>query len=238
MADFQTDEEKAKFLMKMLEIHKQIRLPYEEMVDEIIRFVNHSRRQITVSPYQKGKNTGVDVYDGTALAAANLASDGIHGYMCSSNIHWFDFTLPGRMNFPRTSGMRQWTGKRMDEYPEVKIWLDECEEVQYAAYLRSNFYEWHPGFVKEGITIGTPTALIEEDLEHGRIVFTMPHFRECYVAENHFGIVDTLYRNYKISLKNLVGKFGAEKVFSLNHDFKNQYKRDPYVEKDCLIRPR
>ena len=234
MAAFKTDEEKAKFLTRMLEIHKQVRLPYEDMVDNIIRFVDHSRRQIKVSPHQKGKNTGIDVYDGTALAAANLAADGIHGYMCSSNIHWFDYTLPGRMNFPRTSGMRSWTGKRMDEYPEVKIWLDECEEVAYAAFLRSNFYEWHPGFVKEGITTGTPTAIIEEDLEKGRIVFKLPHFRECYVAENYFGVVDTLYREYKLTLKKLVQKFGEKQVFSLGHDLKNQYDRDPYVEKDCL----
>jgi len=235
MVKFKTDAEKAKFLEDMFNLLKAIRLPYEEMIDEVIRFVNHSRRSIKVEGNsQKGKNTGVDVYDGTALAAANLAADGIHGYMCSSNIHWFDFTLPGRLNFPRTSGMRQWSGKRMDEYPEVKVWLDECEEVAYAAFLRSNFYEWHPGYIKEGITIGTPTALIEEDVGAGRIIFTMPHFRECYIAEDQFGVVDTLYRNYKISLKNLVQKFGQDKVFSLNTQFKGQYEKDPYAEKECL----
>lgn len=215
-------------------ILERIRNPYEPMVDEIIKFVNHGRRKISDKDAQKGQKTGTDVYDGTALNAVNLASDGIHGYMCSSSIHWFDFTLPGKLNFARTSGMRSWNGKRLDEYPEVKIWLDECEEVQYSAFLRSNFYEFHPDYVREGMTVGTATAIIQEDIKAGRIVFTLPHFRECYIAENHMGQVDTNYRKYKLSLRQLVQKFGAEKIFSLDPKFAREYENDPYAEKEII----
>ena len=232
--DFETDEQKIKHIEKTQQLLEQIRMPYEAMIDDVIRFVNHGRRTISEKDSAKGQRTGRDVYDGTALSAVNLASDGIHGYMCSSSIHWFDFTLPGKINFGRTSGMRAWTGKRLDEYPEVKIWLDECEEVQYAAFLRSNFYEFHPDYVREGMTIGTATGVIEEDIGSNRIVFTLPHFRECYIAENEFGAVDTLYRKYKLSLRQLVQKFGKEKIFKLGPSIAKEYENDIYAEKEIL----
>jgi hypothetical protein len=234
MTDFKTDDDKAKFIDKTFDLLKRIRQPYESMVDEVIKFVNFSRRKITDTDAQKGQKAGIDVYDGTAMAAATLAADGIHGYMCSSSMHWFDFTLPGKLNFSRTGGMRAWDGKRIDEYPDVKIWLDNCEEVQYSAFLRSNFYEFHPDYTREGITLGTATAVIEEDVGSGRIIFTLPHFRECYIAENSFGLVDTFYRNKKRTLRQLVHKFGADKIFKLDQNLKQQYENDPYTEKEII----
>jgi hypothetical protein len=239
--EVKTDEDKAKFVMKQQEYLAQIREPYEHQIDEIIRFVNHSRRKINDEPIRgvgstanKGKVTGTDVYDGTALSAAKLAADGIHGYMCSASIHWFDYTLPGKMNFSRASGMRAWSGKRLDEYPQVAIWLEQCEEVMYPAFSRSNFYEFHPNFVLDGLTIGTPTAIIEEDIGNGRVIFTPPHFRECYIHEDQFGQVDTLYRKYNLTLKQMVKKFGREKVFSLHPSHKREYESNPYTEKEVL----
>lgn len=228
-----TDEEKVKHCEKTLDALEKERRTVEPMVDEVIKFVHHSRRQVKDITPQKGQKTGIDVYDGTALGAASLAADGIHGYICSQNIHWFDFVLPGRLNFPRTSGMRAWSGKRMDEYPEVKRWLDECEEVQYAAFLRSNFYDFSPNYIREGITIGTQSAVIEEDVSRGTINFTLPHFRECYIAQNQFGKVDTLYRVYPLSLRQCVQKWG-ETFLDMRKNFKQEYEKNPHSEKKIL----
>jgi len=232
--DFKTEEDKAKYIGQTFDAHKKIRTDYEPMVDEVIKFVHHGRRKITDKDTNKGQKTGIDVYDGTAMSAVNLASDSIHGYLCSSSIHWFDFNLPVKMNFSRTSGMRSWGDKRLDEYPEVKVWLDECEESMYSAYLRSNFYEFHPEYVKEGMVEGTATTIIEEDIKNRRVVFTLPHFRECYIAENSMGKVDTLYRNYKVTLRQLVQKFGDEKIFSLKPDMKMQYEKNPHEEIEII----
>jgi len=228
-----TDEEKVKHCEKTLSTLKEQRNSVEPMVDEIIQFVNHGRRKITDKEQQKGLKTGYNVYDGTAISAAVLAADGIHGYLSSSSIHWFDFTLPGKWNFPRTSGMRQWNDTRMDENPEVKIWLDNCEEVQYEAFRRSNFYDFSPRYIREGISIGTANAVIEEDVARGRIMFTLPHFRECYIDQDQFGRADTLYRVYKLEMRQLVQKFG-EDFLDLRDNFKQQYEKDPYQLKEVL----
>lgn len=234
MADKRSDEEKAKDIEKMFASLEKIRQPYEPMVDEIIKFVHHGRRKITDKDGMKGQKTGYDVYDGTALSALNLLADGLHGYLVAPSIRWFSLTLPGKMLFPPTTGMRRWSGKRLDEYPQVKQWLEDCEDVLYSAFLRSNFYDTTPEYFRDGASIGTATMLVEEDLDKSRIMFLVPHFRECYIAENKFGQVDINYRLYKMSLRQFAQKFGYDTMLEVDPNFKNAYDANPYDEKEIL----
>ena len=234
MADTRTDEQKAKDAIKFFNVLKDIRQPYEDMVDEVIKYVHHGRRKIKDKDMPKGKKTGMDVYDGTAISAANLATDGISGYSFSKSYRWFNYMLPGKLNFPRWSAMRAWSGKRMDQYPDVRLWLEDCEEVMYAAFLRSNFYDIGPEIVREALTIGTVNPIIEEDVSKGRIVFTVPHFRECYIAENRFGVVDTRYRVYKCDYRQMVDKFGMDQMKKAIPGFAEKYEKNPYTEVEIL----
>jgi len=234
MPDTRDDQQKVDDALKNLTALEKVRLPFESMVDDVITYVNHGRRKIRDSEISKGGKTGSEVYDGTAITAKNLMRDGLCGYTVSQHFRWFEYALPGKFNFPRWSGMRAWSGKRMDEYPEIKHYLLDREEVGRAAFLRSNFYDLYPDFVDDGLTIGTVTFDIEEDISAGRIVFNVPHFRECYIAEDRYGMVDTNYRVYKISLRNLVDRFGLEKMEKADENFKNIYEKNPYDEKEIL----
>lgn len=234
MADTRSEEERAKDCEKALNNLISVRQPYEPLIEDVLKFVNHSRRGLRDTDANRGKRTGTDVYDGTAISAANLERDGICGYSVSQNFHWFDYIMPNTLNFPRASGMRAWSGKRTDEYPEVKQWLDDCEEVVYSAYLRGNFYDVIPEIVHEALTIGTVTVFTEEDIPKGRTIYTSPHFRECYIAENKYGMVDTVYRVYKISLRNLASKFGIDRMKKVDPAFETNHKNNPYQEKEVI----
>ncbi len=229
-----TDQQKVDDSFKNLDALIKIREPFEPMIDDVITYVNHGRRKIKDKEMSKGNKTGSEVYDGTAITAKNLMRDGLCGYTVSQHFRWFEYTLPGKFNFPRWSGMRAWSGKRMDEYPEIKHYLLDREEVARAAYLRSNFYDLYPDFIDDGLSIGTVTFDIEEDLFAGRTVFNVPHFRECYIAENRYGMVDTNYRVYKISLRNLVDRFGLKTMVKADENFENLYEKNPYDEKEIL----
>ncbi len=234
MADTRTDQQKVDDCLKNLTALEKVRDPVESMIDDVTTYVNHGRRKIKDKEMSKGGKTGSEVYDGTAITAKNLMRDGLCGYTVSQHFRWFEYTLPGKFNFPRWSGMRAWSGKRMDEYPEIKHYLLNREEVGRAAFLRSNFYDLYPDFIDDGLTIGTVTFDIEEDISAGRIVFNVPHFRECYIAEDRYGMVDTNYRAYKISLRNLVDRFGLEKMKGVDPNFENIYEKNPYDEKEIL----
>lgn len=235
MADTRSDDDKAKDALKYQKYLASLRLPFESQIDNIITYVNHSRRKIVDKEAKKGQKTGIEVYDGSAMLAKNLLVDGMVGYLCGRNIDWFAYELPGKFNFPRTSqNMRHWSGKRMDAMPAVREFLQDCSDVSYSAFNRSNFYDIVPEFIGDGATVGTATLIAEEEVGEGRIVFTVPHFRENFIAENQWGRVDTNYRLYKLTLRQLKDKFGLEKMKKIDPNFQTSYDANMHAEKEIL----
>jgi hypothetical protein len=227
MAEKQTDEKTAKDIVRYHEYLKQIRLPFESVVDDILEFVRQSR---PIKSTTKGQKLTGNVYDGTAISALNLWADGMYGYLCSPNLDWFSLTIPNTMNFNRMSAMRKFNGKRVDDLPEVAQWLNDCEDVMKSAFLRSNFYAVMPQFFRDGGSIGTAAMDIEEDIGKGRIFFTPIHFREYCLAEDKNGMVDTMYRRFPVTLRNLVQRFGLDTIKKVDKEFEKKYEKNPYEE--------
>ena len=229
-----TDDQKAKDCEKYLEVLADQRLFWEPMIDNIIAYVNHGRRFIQDRNLSPGQQTGQEVFDDTAMLARNMLVDGMTGYLCSRNQPWFGLEIPGKFNFPRTSRMRALSGQRVDAYPQVQKWLQDCQIVMYSAFNRSNFYDVNPEFISDGATCGTAYFQIEEDIQNSSIVFTVPHYRECFIAQNQFGKVDTIYRVYKMTLRQLEEKFGMEVMVKADRNFKRDYESNLYSERDVL----
>ncbi len=229
-----SNDQKAKDALKYLLVLAEQRLFWEPQIDNIIAYVNHSRRFITDRDLWAGKQTGQFVYDDTAMLARNKLVDGMVGYLCSRNQPWFGLEIPGKFNFPRHSGMRAWNGQRVDAYPQVQRWLQECLTVMYSAFNRSNFYDQVTEFISDGATCGTASVLAEEDIENARITFSVPHFREIFIAENQYGEVDTVYRVYKMTLRQLAQKFGWDEMCQVERNFKRDYENNMFGERDVL----
>ena len=229
-----SDDQKAKDCQKYLQVLADQRLQWEPMIDNIITYVNHGRRYVQDYNLWDGQQTGQEVYDDSAMLARNMLVDGMVGYLCSRNQPWFALELPGKFNFPRSGGMRSWSGQRVDAYPQVQRWLQDCQTVMYSAFNRSNFYDVVTEFISDGATCGTATLQIEEDIPQAAIVFTVPHFRECFIAENQWGKVDTIYRVYKMTLRQLVQKFGLDKMKSVDDNFERDYTQNMYDERQVL----
>jgi len=228
------DDEKANFIKKMKDNLAKIRKPFEAMVDNVALMVHPGRRLITDTGVSKGQKTGTKIYDGTAMNAASIYAEGVHGHLCSASIAWFKFEVPTKYNFGRISGMKAWNGKRLDEYPDVREYCETMEEAMYPAYRRSNFYTFNPESIREGATIGTATGFLQENVAAGRTVFTLPHFREVYIAENQFGEVDTWFREYNLTLSQMVEKFGIDKLIESDSNFINEFNTDPYKERPFI----
>jgi len=229
-----TDEQKAVDCQKYLLVLAQQRLFWEPQIDNIIAYVNHGRRFITDKDLWPGQPTGQYVYDDSAMLARNMLVDGMVGYLCSRNQPWFALELPGVFNFPRSSGMRSWNGKRVDEYPQVQRWLQDCQTVMYSAFNRSNFYDVVTEFISDGATTGTSHLLIEEDITRAAINFIVPHFRECFIATNQYGRVDTNYRVYRMTLRQLSEKFGFKKMKDIDQNFERDYENNMHAEREVL----
>jgi len=229
-----SDEQKAKDCQKYLQVMADYRIQWEPMIDNIIMYVNHGRRFVQDWNLWDGQQTGQEVFDDSAMLARNMLVDGMVGYLCSRNQPWFALEIPGKFNFPRSVGMRAWNGKRIDSYPQVQQWIQDCQTVMYSAFNRSNFYDLIPQFISDGATCGTAYMQIEEDVPQATIVFTVPHFRECFISENQWGKVDTVYRVYIMTLRQLKQKFGEEKMKQVDDNFQRDYEQNMYATRQVL----
>jgi len=104
----------------------------------------------------------------------------------------------------------------------------------YSAFNRSNFYDVVTEFVSDGATAGTAHMLVEENIKDATIVFTVPHYRECFIAENEFGEVDTCFRVFTMTLKQFAEKFGVEVMKGADKNFEKDYKANMYDERQVL----
>ena len=166
----------------------------------------------------KGKIQGIKAYDGTAIYAVNLAADGTHGYMINPSTQWFTFRLPRKL-------------RQFENEPEVRIWVEDLQNIMFASFQDSNFYGEMRTFLRDGFSIGTATIDIEEDISSGKLCFTTLHPKEGYIAEDKFGNIDTFYRKIKLTARQAAQRFGIDK---LSDQVKSAVKDNPYNEFDFI----
>ena len=122
---------------------------------------------------------------------------GILGYAVSPSLVWFKL------------GMEN--ANLLKEYG-VKDWLEQCESVLLAMFNRSNFYKETNPAVKDSTCIGHGVIHIEEDIENARIRYTHFPANEIFLDVNGYGEVDTCFRWYADTLRNIVDFFGEDNV--------------------------
>lgn len=188
---------------------------YLDRLQDVADFVCPHRDDIRGN-LVKGEKKGSKIFDGTAVSAAVLATDGIHGYHVSPAFPWFKYMM---------------NRKEVNKLPEVKDFLQEIEFNMYMALNRSNFYSEMWGYIYDGFTLGTAPIYPEEDLAEGRIMFESVHPGEVYIAENRYGEIDLLHRKRKLSARKIVQMFGLDKC---PDPVKQAYDSHPFQEFEII----
>lgn len=187
-----TTEEMVEEILKRQASLSSIREDYEELWKDTIEFTNLRRYNLD-GTQRKGKKVGTSIYDTTALDALRDLSDGLFGYLISPAMQWFALRVPD---------------ERLMLVKEVRAWLEEVSWGLYSALQRSNFYEIMPEYFQDGGSVGTATLYSEEDMGEGKIVCTICHPGEIWVAENKYGMVDTVIRKVIMTARQAVQRFG------------------------------
>ncbi len=195
-------------VVKRLASLKKIRLPYEPLWKDVTTYVLPRRSfwDIDSTPGQKPVQK---LFDGTALTELQLLVDGTLGNLVSATLRWLRLTMENR---------------QQNELPWVRDWLEEVEDVLYAEFARSNFYEAMSEFFLDAASIGTAVMLVDDDVAEKRILFSTRHMKECYLAEGRNGFVDTLYREFRMSNRQAMQTWGNK----LSDTRKERVKQDPF----------
>jgi hypothetical protein len=97
------------------------------------------------------------------------------------------------------------------KYGPIRDWVSRVEAQMYQAYRKSNFYSSvHSGYL-ELTGFGIQCCFLEESFE------TLLHFcpqtiGTYWIAQNDYGMVDTVYRTFAMTARTMARRFGKENL--------------------------
>lgn len=182
---------------------------------EIADYILPHKAVITQQATEGQKLTSF-LFDGEGPWAAAMLARTLAGAMTSAAQQFFNLSLEP---------------EDLREDKETQDWLEDCAERIYAALGRSNFHAENLEQFTDAVTFATATLFIEEAPplvtgEFGGLLFTAIPFQERCISQNAEGLVDTLFRRFKLSARAAYGKWkeraGPRVVAAATEQHKNQ----------------
>lgn len=162
------------------------------------------------------------IYDNTATIALRTLSAGMMGGLTSPARPWFRLAT-------KDSDMMQ--------NDEVKMWLHMVNRMMLSVFAQSNTYRALHSLYEELGAFGTASSIVVADFDN--VIHHHPlTVGEYAVATNAQGEVDTLYREFEMTVAQIVKEFGLE---NCSRHVKDLYKRgtlDSWITVIHAIEPR
>ncbi|MDA8230453.1 MAG: portal protein [Magnetospirillum sp.] len=165
---------------------------WRELSDYILP--RRGRFLITPNPGDRGDPRNQKIIDSTATLAARTLASGMMSGITSPARPWFRLTV-GDSDLARA--------------PAVKRWLDEVTRRMMRVFAKSNFYNALATVYEELGVFGTAVMVILEDYQD--VIRCQPlTVGEYYLANSDRMSVDTLYREFTLTVAQAVAQFGLE----------------------------
>jgi len=192
---------------------------WQEAAD--LTFPNHPTFVGSESP---GLKKGLKVYDSTAIHAAEILAAGLHGTLTNPASEWF--TL-------------KFSNKSLNDSREASMWLASVEKIMRSEIQNSKsaFSTHIHEMYLEFASFGTGILFTGEQSDKDGILFKSIPLSEAYIAENKDGKIDTLYRLLKMSVRQIIQKFGDNASDKTKKLYK-EGKVDQLIEVIHSVEPR
>jgi hypothetical protein len=174
------------------------------------------------SDRNKGGRRNNKIIDNTSTRALRTLAAAMVAGMSSPATMWFRLTT----SIPE-----------LDESHAVKKWLSDCERMMMMVFASTNTYRALHAMYEELGAYGTAANIIVDDFE--KILHNHQlTIGEYAIACNNNGRVDTIYREFDMTVSQIVEEYGVENV---SNRVKAQYDRgdfDSWVTVLHAIEPR
>ena len=187
------ESKKGKDILTKLEQLKKFRSPYEADWKLISKFMAPG---LNFWDFVKDTSPGSskDIYDTTPISAVKTLANGLQGYMVSRGT-FFKISLESYKLYNRKP-----TGI-------VRAYVQQLELLFRMIFERSNWYDAINQMLRNGATIGTVVVYPEEIVGEDELVFTVVHPKEVWIQDNNYKKVDTVFREFKMTYRDLVERF-------------------------------
>ena len=168
----------------------------------------------------KGDKRTTLVYDSTAIHANEMLAAGLHGMLTNPASNWFSLRIKDNDDFSDNAEAKQW----LEETTNVIL----SELSAPAVAFPSHIHEYYLSLC----SIGTACMFIGEPTRREGISFRAIHIDEIFIAENADGIIDTVFRCFKMSVRQIVQKWGEK---SLSPRIQKMYENQEFDKEVELL---
>lgn len=151
--------------------------------------------------------------------AVRTLSSGMMAGITSPSRPWFKLTVPD---------------KELSEVKAVKMWLEDTEQRMQTVFLRSNLYQQLPKLYTSLGVFGTGAMFAEED-DETVVRFNAAPIGSFYIATDKRGRVNTYCRDFQMTVRQLVAKFGYDKCTQAVKDRYDNNALDEWIDVVHLI---
>jgi hypothetical protein len=176
----------------------------------------HGRFLETKQEANDGRKKHGKIVDGAGEYAATILAAGMHSGLTSQARPWFRLGTPD---------------PDLNEFKPVKLWLEIVERQMRFVFSQSNFYNTMHQLYEELGTFGTGVMAILENFD--TVLRCRPYtVGEYALMANEHGVVDTAYRLFWLTARNLIDKFGEENV---SHMVRRAYDENRPDERFAIV---
>lgn len=211
-----------KQILKRHEALKKERASWIDHYREIARHVLPSTGRFLSSERNKGGKEFHKILDNEATRAVRILGAGLMGGASSPSAPWMKL---GVFN------------QALAQNHAVQVWLDEATKILHTVFYRSNVYPVLHTLYEELSVYGTAACVMARDFDD--VIHLYPLTAGEYaIATNHKGQVDTLYREFDMTVGQLVGEFGRGAVSDRVQSLYDNGNYDEWVTVIHAIEPR
>lgn len=171
---------------------KNKRSNWEWQWQDALKYLVPHKDFVTRKRAIQGETTARDVYDTTARQALQIMAAGFHGNLTNPSTRWFNLGLED----PRAKEPR-----------DVRIWLDQVQDIMFDVISASNFDEQiFECYIDLG-SAGT-SVLFEFEDDKDIIRFRCVHVSEISIGEDDKERVTEVYRQFSLTPMQAFQKWG------------------------------
>ena len=163
----------------------------------------------------KGEKKDNNLFDGTSIHVNELLASALHGLLTNPSVHFFNLTTRD-VALDNTDEVREWT----------QVVIRKIHQILSDSNFHTEIYEV---YLDLGC-FGTATLRVLEDPKL-LVRFESRPIYESHIQENNLGVIDTVYRKFKYTAKQVMEEFGEE--YSPD-DVKAKMISDPSCEYDII----
>lgn len=163
---------------------------------EITKYLTPRQGRYFVQDRDKGNRRNQNIYDNTPTRALKTLASGLMSGATSPARPWFRL---GTSN------------PELDALQPVKLWLDEVTQLCFRVMAHSNTYLALQQIYEELGAFGTGACVILPDFDDVIHCYPLTAGEYC-IATDAQGDVTTLYREFQMTIAQMVKEFGIDKV--------------------------